>query len=79
MFDKDDGNDPELDYNEREQDQEKCDDNETEIHPQELASEERVGGNNGKELMTGIEVDNEDADHAVAVRVPPIVIHDLEI
>ena len=30
------------------------------------------------ELITGIEKDNEEVDHAVAVTVPPIVIHDLE-
>ena len=30
------------------------------------------------ELITGIEKDNEEVDHAVAVTVPPIAIHDLE-
>ena len=53
------------------------------IHPQEFRStllkcEEGLRGNNEIELIIGIEVDNEEADHAAAVPVQPIVIHHLE-
>ena len=70
-------------FYEREPDQERCDDNETEIHPQGFTSsslerEEVVRGNNEIELTSDTEVDNEETDHAAAVPVPPIVIHDLE-
>ena len=59
-------------------------DNETDIHLQEFTSdslenEEWVRGNNKKELMTGIKLYNEEADHAIAVAVTSIVIHGLEI
>ena len=81
-FQKDD-NDPESNHSEREPEQERCDDNEIEIHRQEFKSdsferEEGVRGNNKIELITGISVDNEEADRTVAVPVPPIVIHNLE-
>ena len=67
----------------REPEQERCDHNETEIHPQESTSdsfEREEGGreNDEIELKTGIEKDNKEVDHVVAVPVPPIVIHDLE-
>ena len=38
---------------------------------------QRGRGNNEIELITGIEVDNEDTDHTLAVPVPPIIIHNL--
>ena len=58
-------------------------DNETEIHLQEFKSnsyehEEGVRGNKEIELITGIEVDNEEPDHILAVPVLPIAIRDLE-
>ena len=43
-----------------------------------MKCEEGLRGNNETELIIGIEVDNDEADHAVAVPVPPIVIHHLE-
>ena len=49
----------------------------TEIAKDSYEHEERGRGNNEIELITSIEVDNEDADHALAVPVPPIVINDL--
>ena len=83
LHSKKDGSDSESYHNERESDQERCDYNEADIHPQEFTStllkcEEGLRGNNEIELIIGIEVDNEEADHAVAVPVPPIVIHHLE-
>ena len=55
----------------------------TEIHPQEFTidsfeREEGVKGNNEIELITGIEKDNKEVDHAIAVTAPPILIHDFE-
>ena len=81
IFKKND-NDSESDYNKREQDQGSCDDNVIEVHPPEFASDslerkEDIRGNNEIELITSIEVDNEQPDHTVAVPVPQIVIHDL--
>ena len=83
VFFKKDGSDSESDHNERESDQERCDDNEADIHPQEFTSnlfkcEEGLRVNNEIELTNGMEVFNEEADHAVAVPVPPIMIHHLE-
>ena len=83
LHSKKDGSDSESYHNERGSDQERCDDNEADIHPQEFRStllkcEEGLRGNNEIELIIGIEVDNEEADHAAAVPVQPIVIHHLE-
>ena len=82
IFQKD-GNDPESDHRERKPDQEGRINNETEIHPQEFISElfkldEEVRENNETEPITGIKVRNEETDHAVAVPVLPIIIHNLE-
>ena len=83
VFFQKDGNDPKSDHSERKPDQERCINNETQIHPQEFTSdlfklEEEVRENNEIEPITGIKVYNEETDHAVAVSALPIIIHNLE-
>ena len=82
VFLQKDGNDPKSDHRERKPDQERCINNETQIHPQEFTSDlfrlEEVRENNEIEPITGIKVYNEETDHAAAVPALPIIIQNLE-
>ena len=82
VFLQKDGNDPKSDHRERKPDQERCINNETQIHPQEFTSDlfrhEEVRENNEIEPITGIKVYNEETDDAAAVPALPIIIQNLE-